>query len=202
MDNLNLTEKQAQFDEYYMIAHPLKINVKPLDEETSLPSIAQLEDTMPYAFRIASEMATIEAQALRPLRNLSDHASELASYLTHQARKIDLMMSYILQQQDEPEHRFETVKFGGGGVVIHHSEPLEIGTMAELKLFLSEEAAAIFCYGEVISCQRATNEYHIAFIFNRIREQDQELLVRASLHLQTLQLRRRSQQKAGSDSAS
>ncbi|NMH58753.1 PilZ domain-containing protein [Alteromonas ponticola] len=195
MDNLTLEQKKVQFDEFFMIAHPIKINIKLLSNDVALPDVDQLDEVMPYAFRIANEMSTVQSQALRPLRGLSDHASDLVDYLNLQTRKIDLMMSYILQQQDEPDTRFEAVKFGGGGLVTHHHTDIPVGTNAELKLFLTEEAAAIFCYGEVITCQQAEDEYHIAFIFNRIREEDQELLVRASLHLQTQQLRKRSQQR-------
>ncbi|NVK57293.1 MAG: PilZ domain-containing protein [Alteromonadaceae bacterium] len=195
MESLTLAEKQAQFNEFFLISHSIKVNVKPLEADFVLPSTDELDEHMPYAFRIASEMASIETQALRPLRNLSDHASDLISYLTHQSRKIDLMMSYILHQQDDPDYRFESIKFGGGGVIINHPAPIDIGSAAELKLFVSEEAAAIFCFGEVITCQQESDGYHVAFIFTRIREQDQELLVRASLHLQTLQLRKRNQTK-------
>ncbi|WP_026294382.1 PilZ domain-containing protein [Salinimonas chungwhensis] len=193
MDTLSLEEKKAQFDEFFVISHELKVNIKPLGADEVLPHQSELEDTMPYAFRIAAEMSALDAAALRPLRGISEHASALADYLNHQSKKIDLMMSYILHQQDEPEHRFLTIKFGGGGVVVNYPSPLEIGTIVQIKLFLTEEAAAIFCYGEVITCQQNEDDYHISFIFTRIREKDQELLVRASLHLQTLQLRKRAQ---------
>ncbi|APD86003.1 PilZ domain-containing protein [Alteromonas sp. Mex14] len=199
MSELSLEQKQAQFDEYFSIAHCINANVRPLGMDEIVPDEDALEDSMPYAFRIASEMAALEAQAIRPLRNLSDHAETLAEYLNHQSRKIDLMMSFVLHQQDEPEHRFKTVKLGGGGVIIDSKEAMDVGTKAELKLFLDAEAAAIFCYGEVITCEQVEDSYHIAFIFNSIREQDQELLVRASLHIQTQQLRKRSKErKAGS----
>jgi len=199
VSELSLEQKQAQFDEYFSIAHCINANVRPLGIDEIVPDEDALEDSMPYAFRIASEMAALEAQAIRPLRNLGDHAETLAEYLNHQSRKIDLMMSFVLHQQDEPEHRFKTVKLGGGGVIIDSKEAMDVGTKAELKLFLDAEAAAIFCYGEVITCEQVEDSYHIAFIFNSIREQDQELLVRASLHIQTQQLRKRSKErKAGS----
>jgi hypothetical protein len=199
VSELSLEQKQAQFDEYFSIAHCINANVRPLGMDEIVPDEDALEDSMPYAFRIASEMAALEAQAIRPLRNLGDHAETLAEYLNHQSRKIDLMMSFVLHQQDEPEHRFKTVKLGGGGVIIDSKEAMDVGTKAELKLFLDAEAAAIFCYGEVITCEQVEDSYHIAFIFNSIREQDQELLVRASLHIQTQQLRKRSKErKAGS----
>ncbi|TKB04179.1 PilZ domain-containing protein [Alteromonas portus] len=200
MSELSLEQKKAQFDEYFSIAHSINANVRPLGANEKVPDEENLEESMPYAFRIASEMAALEAQAIRPLRNLGDHAETLAEYLNHQSRKIDLMMSFVLHQQDEPEYRFKTVKLGGGGVIIESNDPLEVGTRAELKLFLDAEAAAIFCFGEVITCEQVEDSYHIAFIFNTIREQDQELLVRASLHIQTQQLRKRAKEKkAGSE---
>ncbi|WP_414830614.1 PilZ domain-containing protein [Alteromonas sp. H39] len=194
MDTLTLEQKQAQFDEYFMIAHALNVNIVPLKDGDGLPAISELEDRMPYAFRIASEMADIETKALRPLRQLGDHAQALTDFLNHQSRKIDLIMSFVLHQQDDEKHRLQTVKFGGGGMLVSSSEAMEVGTLAEIKVFIDEEAAAIFCFGEVIACQQVGNDYHIAFFFNRIREQDQELLVRASLHLQSQQLRKRAQE--------
>jgi hypothetical protein len=191
----SLEQKQAQFDEYFSITHGINVNVRALEKGEPVPDEEGIEEAMPYAFRIASEMAAIEAQALRPLRNLSEHAETLADYLNHQSRKIDLMMSFVLHQQDEPEYRFKSVKFGGGGVIVDMQSPLNVGQHAELKLFLDAEAAAIFCYGEVISCEQTDTGYHTAFIFTTIREPDQELLVRASLHIQTLQLRKRAQEK-------
>lgn len=193
MDTMTLAEKQAQFDEYFMIGHELNANVVPLDDITALPAQDKLEEAMPYAFRIAGEVSALDASTLRNLRGMGDQATALADFLNHQSKKIDLMMSYILHQQDDPAHRQATVKFGGGGVVIKAAHEFAVGTHAQIKLFLTEEAAAIFCFGEVIACQQVEDDYHISFIFNRIREQDQELLVRASLHLQTLQLRKRAQ---------
>lgn len=199
MDSSSLTDKQAQFEEFFMIQHALSINVSLVDKTTPLPDTDDLENNMPLAFKMASELATIEAQALRPLRHLSDHAAELAEYLNHQARKIDLMMSFILQQQDDETLRFKTVKFGGGGVIVAQPTQVSVGDVVELKLFLDQEAAAIFCYGEAISCEQVDSEYHVSYGFTRIREQDQELLVRASLHLQTLQLRKRAQKKSSKE---
>ena len=74
MSELSLEQKQAQFDEYFSIAHCINANVRPLGIDETVPDEDALEDSMPYAFRIASEMAALEAQAIRPLRNLGDHA--------------------------------------------------------------------------------------------------------------------------------
>lgn len=202
MDNLTLEEKREQFREYFAVKHETNINITPVAEGQPIPDVEHLTEHMPYAFRIASDISTIEAKALRPLRNLSDHASELAEFLNHQSHKIDLIMSYVLRQEDAVDFQFKTLSFGGSGVTVKLNKPLDIGSVHEIKLFLDVEASAVFCFGEVIECEQENNEnadentapyYWVSLIFTRIREQDQELLVRASLHLQSLQLRKSRQ---------
>lgn len=211
MDNLTLEEKREQFREYFAVKHETNINITPVADNQPLPPVDNLTEHMPYAFRIASDISTIEAKAIRPLRNLSDHASELAQFLNHQSHKIDLIMSYVLRQEDAEDHQFRTHSFGGSGVTVDMNEPLTLGSRHEIKVFLDVEASAVFCYGEVVECEPVTQttqdvtlsqdngiptndvqatQYRVSLIFTRIREQDQELLVRASLHLQTLQLRK------------
>lgn len=198
-----LEQKHEQFNEFFMIKHDLPVNVKRLDKGFELPEIGDLHNHMPYTFQVASELAEIESKALRPLRNLGEHAVELVEFLNHQSRKIDLMMSLILQQQSEPEERFHSTQFGGGGITIQTNSSLQVGDNVELKVFLREEASAIFCYAEVIACEpeqknacEAQQEgFSVSMIFTRIREEDQDLLVKASLHLQAANLRKRNKQK-------
>ncbi|MEM5495961.1 PilZ domain-containing protein [Paraglaciecola mesophila] len=195
MHGISLEEKQQQFNEFFTIEHAIRVNFKTVAAGFTLPDVDDLGDHMPYAFRVASEATAIDAQALRPLRNMGEHAIELANFLNAQSRKIDLLMSLVLQQQDDPSLAYESVKFGGGGIIVKCDEAYEPEQIIELKLFLKEEASAIFCYGEVIECQQVGEQYHVSLIYNCIREEDQDLLVRASLHLQTAQLRKRAKQQ-------
>jgi hypothetical protein len=202
MHNFSLKQKHEQFEEFFMIKHELPVNLRVVEDNFELPEVEDLHNHMPYTFQVASELADIESKALRPLRNLGEHAVELAEFLNHQSRKIDLMMSLILQQQSDPAERFNSVQFGGGGITVKANNDCPVGSHIELKIFLREEASAIFCYGEVISCQpeistckESEDTYHISLIFTRIREEDQDLLVKASLHLQAASLRKRSKNK-------
>lgn len=189
-------EKLEQYREYFTIEHRLNVNVLPLEKGFELPEAHDIINHMPYAFRMAGELATIENKALRPLRHLGDHATELADYLNQQSKKIDLMMSYILHQQDDESQRYTSIEFGGAGLAINSQSAFKIGEHFELKIFVEEEATAIFCYGEVIQCDQIDeNNYRIAFIYARIRDEDQESLVRATLHLQTRQLKKRSKKQ-------
>ena len=195
MHNLTLEQKHQQFDEYFMIKHSVPVNIRIVTDDFVLPDIDDLHQHMPYEFQIASELSGIDTKALRSLRGLGEHAVELAEFLNHQSRKIDLMMSLILQQHSNHEQTYHSSQFGGGGIVIDTESESSIGSKMELKLFLREEAAAIFCYAEVIACKPVDDKYHVRLIFTRIREADQDLLVKASLHLQAANLRKRKNQK-------
>ncbi|MFC4699523.1 PilZ domain-containing protein [Glaciecola siphonariae] len=189
----NLIEKLEQFNAFFLIAHPIKVNLKPASAADAEQSMAEFEQSMPYAFRISSHMSDIESKALRPFRSMGEKFDELVEYLQLQAQKMDLMMSYILQQQDEEAYRHTAVKFGGGGVVVQQSHAVEIGEYAIIKLFLENEAAAIYCIAQAIVCEQTQDNealFEVSYAYVRIREEDQELLVRASLHLQTAQLRK------------
>lgn len=184
-----LVEKQAQFNSFFLIAHPVKANLLPLDEQQQKHNYDEFIKHMPYAFKMAAEMSEVQTQALKPLRELGEKLQDLVDYLNFQAKKIDLMMSYILYQQDDKKHQAQVVKFGGGGVIIDTYEAIPIGSKCALKIFLESESAAIYCYAEAIAYEQKGDFHQTSFIYTHIREQDQELLVRASLHLQTQALR-------------
>lgn len=190
----SIEQKRDQFAAFYSIAHPIKANILPCSRAQAESSMQEFEDNMPYAFKIAGEMAEIQSQTLKPLRNLGDKLDDLVAYLQFQAKKIDLMMSYILQQQDQVEHQASAIKFGGGGVVVEQPDLPEIGQAQIIKLFLVTESAAIYCFAEVIDVEPTASGANVTYIYTHIREQDQELLVRASLHLQTAALRKQHAQ--------
>ncbi|TDF42041.1 PilZ domain-containing protein [Alteromonadaceae bacterium M269] len=192
MKNLSLEEKREQFHEFFIIKHPIQVNIITMPETFSSPDVENLVEYMPHAFVIASEMSEIATKALRPLRVLGEHAEELAAFLDLQNRKIDLMMSFILQQQDDKEHQYQGIEFGGSGVKVISDTEMPLEQVVEIKVFLTEEACAIFAYAEVIDCKQVDDKYHVSLTFSSIREQDQDILVKASLHIQTQQLKKRA----------
>lgn len=185
------TEKTEQFNAFFMIAHPLNVNIIAAPTAT-LPEYAEFEAIMPHAFKLAGQFAMTDTRLLRDLQQFGEMADTLAEYLRVQAQKMDWMLSYILEQQDDPTYRHVTDKFGGAGMQVKMKEPLVEGSIHQIKLFIPTEHSAIFCYAEVIACEAVEDEYHVSFLYSRIRESDQELLVRATLHIQTQQLRARN----------
>ena len=183
-------EKLAQFEEFFSIEHEFSVNITPLPSNDL--SYQAFEQRIPIPFKIASDVQGIDQSALRPLQALSGVAGQLVEFLNHQSQKIDLLVGYILSQQDDDEIRYQGIKFGGGGLIFSSSSPFELNQKLEMKLFFIEENTAVFCHGEVVEVTQITTEEETAFhhkiVFDHIREEDREILVRTSLHQQSRQL--------------
>ncbi len=194
------TSKLEQFNEFFSIEHKFSVNLNPI-EQHQMPSFEHFVNQIPLPFRLSSDMVSIDQAALKPIQALSGVAGQLVDYLNHQSHKIDLLVGYILSQQDEQGCRFEGVRFGGGGIVFNAQTPFELGQMLEMKVFFLEENCAVYCIGEVIEVTEHTNEetaqpsHQHKTIFHYLREEDREVLVRTSLHLQSKHLQTLAKQR-------
>ena len=179
-------DKQTQFNEFFTIEHKFNINARPIKD---IPSFEGFLASMPLPFKLASDIVSLDSAALRPLNQLDAVASLLVDYLNHQSKKIDLLLGFVLSQQDSEEHRYQGVRFGGGGIEFESNEAFKVEQFIELKIFFPEENVAIFCIGEVFEIQNKEDDsYQHKVILHHIRDDDRELLVRTSLHLQSKQL--------------
>jgi len=187
MNRVTIEQKLAKYDEFFAIDHKFTINILPL-EPCKGEDFEQFLTSMPTPFKMASDMSSIDQAALRPLQALSGVASQLVEFLNHQSTKIDLLIGYILSQQDDEKHRYQGIKFGGGGLSFTADKPFELAQLLEMKIFILNENCGVYCYGEVITVEHEANSYLHKVIFHFIRENDREVLVRTSLHEQTKQL--------------
>jgi len=187
--------KSAKFDEFFSINYPFNVNATIIETITS-PSYQDFMNTMPMPFKMATEINTLDQAALRPLQTLGSVAGQLVDYLHHQAQKIDLLVSYILSEQDNEQQRYQGTHFGGGGVIFTSKDNFSIGQYIELKIFLLDDNCAIYCCGEIIETN-PTNDTLTSYkvIYHHIREEDREILVRCSLHQQSKQLQILAQQR-------
>lgn len=191
------SEKLTEFEKYFQIDESNRVNLFAVDDGKVPTTLAQLEADIPPLFKLANEVSELEQSSLRPLRNLGDVAQELAVFLQAQSRKIDLIMSHILASEQPEDNAIYCDSYGGGGVKLTDTKAYSIGQAFRTKLFLQHEASAIYCYTEVVAVNKVDDEhYQYTLLFKAIRDSDQELVVRASLHAQTRQLKKRQQQQA------
>ncbi|MBD1389656.1 PilZ domain-containing protein [Neiella sp. HB171785] len=180
---------------YFSVDYQTNINVKALPEGTNLPTESDFAKEIPQPFLISSEVNHIEAASLRSLRKIGDANDELADYLANQSRKIDVILSYVLQLQDDPADRYVTERISASGLAFQSTQRYDPGQHVQLKIFLPEEAVAVYAYGQVNAVAEQDSRYTIDVNYCLLREEDQEHLIRATLHIQTKQLQQRRNQQ-------
>ena len=187
-------------EQFFSVTHATPVNVIPMPADFHLPTLEALDAELPEPFRIASAITSIDLVSSRLLRSQNESMHDLVEIINQQSRKIDMIMGYVLAAQDHPEHRFHTLRFGAGQLTyLHphqgHGEAPALHQIVRLKIFLREEASAVYCYGEVKQREPGEHGTHVVLDYVRIREDDRELLVRASLHVQSKQLKLRAQER-------
>lgn len=199
----DVQDKLAQYNEFFSIEHNFNANVSPLANDQPIDYHSFL-NSIPTPFKMAGDLATLDQAALKPLQALSGVAGQLVDYLNHQAQKIDLMMSYIINQEDIESARYQGTSFGGGGFSFTSEQVFNLGQLIEVKIFITSDNCSVYCIGEIIEQQNTLESeehktYDYKVIYHFIRDEDRDLLVRASLHKQSQQLQqlasKRRQQK-------
>ncbi|EAS42393.1 hypothetical protein P3TCK_00715 [Photobacterium profundum 3TCK] len=201
-------ESDMEQDEYFSVHTGLTINVEPLASDECLPDEQTFIQEIPPLFRVASECSGLEESAERTLKGFGKEDSKaLLTYLAAQNSKINLLLSFVLSQQDNPNFRYITDSFGASQLTFVSDSPFTVGTSVRVKLFLEHPPAAIYCYANVTACGTKVHEddsdekqaqYAITLRYNRLQEDDRDLLIRAALHIQQKLLRIRAQQRTES----
>lgn len=205
MDKAQLEQLRVQYHDYFSVEQSVLANIRPLPQ--SLPGEQEFLQMIPEPFLMASEQAVLDRSALKALSKLGELAEELAAYLRTQAKKLDMMMRYVLMQQDDANYRQHTHSFGGSALNFLTTAPLPEGQTLEIKLFLNGADGAVYFLATVLEndvYQSAATDiaaqplaagaptYLVRAAVSRIRDEDREVLVRASLHEQSRQLKRKA----------
>ncbi len=188
-----LDRLSEDFQQYFKVDHTIAINIAPY--AGALPDDAGFLASIPEPFLLAGNIGQLNISSLRSLQRLGELAEELANYLQQQAKKLDLLLHYVLQQQDVASQRYQTQSYGGAGLTYIAPQALDALQVVEVKLFLAENAGAVYCLGQVLSAEACADGYLIKVVFQRIRDEDRELLVRASLQQQARQLKLKAEQR-------
>jgi hypothetical protein len=207
MDQSQLDQLREHYHDYFAVEQSVLANIKPLSQP--LPTDKEFLHMIPEPFLMASEQANLDRSALRSLSQLGEMAEELTFYLRAQAKKLDMLMRYLLIQQDDPSFRRHTYSFGGSALNFISKTPFVTGQTLEVKLFLNGTDGAVYYLATVLDSlehmtppaetdENKDPSYRVQCVVSRIRDEDREVLVRASLHEQSRQLKAKAKLRQSS----
>ena len=166
-----------------------------MEQDFELPDHDAFEAEIPEPFKISNTIVQLDLSNARALRSISDDIGYLVDVINQQSRKINLLMAHILMQEDDPQYRHNTLSFGGSRLTFYSSMPLEKKQLLRVKIFLREEASAVYCYGRIIDLVTEQDRLLVTVEYALLREEDRELLIRAGMHEQSRQLKERAEKK-------
>ncbi len=180
--------------EYFTVHHSLTVNVELLGHDYILPSEDDFHAEIPVPFVVASEFSQLDQMADSARLELKNSdLKQVINLLDAQNSKLNLLLSFMLSQQDQEAFRFKSTSFGASQFSYKSRTPVNLGEQARVKLFLESPAAAIYCYAQVSQCdQRDNGEFEVTLKYELLRDSDQDLLIKAALHQQQKLLRQRS----------
>ncbi|MFA0414841.1 PilZ domain-containing protein [Vibrio renipiscarius] len=179
--------------EYFTVHYSMIANVELLAEEATYPSFNQFEAEIPAPFLVASEFSSLDQLNDSARSELKSHDfKHVIQLLDTQNSKLNLLLTFMLSQQDDPALRRKTITFGASQFSYAASEALALGQKLRIKLFLDHPAAAIYCYGSVSECTEDNQQHVITVKYDLLRDLDQDLLIKAALYQQQKLLRQRS----------
>ncbi|NOH49731.1 PilZ domain-containing protein [Vibrio rotiferianus] len=179
--------------EYFTVHHNLTINVEVMSEDYLLPSEESFLAEIPAPFIVASEFSQLDMLADSARLELQNKdLKHVISLLDTQNSKLNLLLSFMLSQQDDPAQRSQTTQFGASQLSYRSNLLVEVGQLVRVKLFLDHPAAAIYCYAQVIECEPSEQGHLVTLKYKLLREADKDLLIKAALYQQKKLLRQRS----------
>jgi hypothetical protein len=179
-------------NQYFIVEHQLSLNIEVLKDDETIPNEVSFETEIPAPFRMASDLANIDSHSLQPLKLNNETTQALWGYLEAQNLKINTLLTYVLSQQDNGEFHFQSTAFSAGACLLKQQDiPFILNQKVRLKIFIPEESAAIYSYAQVSSI----HDNIVELSYKQIREEDRELLIRTTLHIQSKQLKIRAQKR-------
>ncbi|MBF8999983.1 PilZ domain-containing protein [Vibrio nitrifigilis] len=180
--------------EFFSVHHALNINVEPLEVGYTLPSAEEFVSEIPTPFIVASEFSQLDMLTEQAkLEMKSNDFRHVFQLLDTQNAKLNLLLTFMLSQEDSAAFRYKTATFGASQFAYHSDTPLALNTPVRAKLFIEHPSAAIYCYGSVVACEVHDDEHHLITVkYDLLRDADQDLLIKAALHQQQKLLRQRS----------
>ncbi|NOH81976.1 PilZ domain-containing protein [Vibrio sp. RE86] len=179
--------------EFFTVNHTMTVNVEPLASGEALPSFEKFESEIPAPFLVASEFSNLDwlnDSARNELKN--NDFKHVIQLLDTQNSKLNLLLTFMLSQQDDANFRHQTHSFGASQFSYASEAAIDIDTKVRVKLFLDHPPAAIYCYGHITKVEQDDDMNLVTVKYDHLRDLDQDLLIKAALYQQQKLLRQRS----------
>jgi len=180
--------------EYFRVDDDVRISYKKLDARGAEQLARAIKAGLPTSFQLRSQIETIDRELQSARNELVDLPQPLKHYLSLLDDKLGQLGQVTeLLAVDLHTETISGVSLSGGGIAMPAAEELIIGQLVELCLQLSGETGVIRALAEVTDCRIEEEGFYVAMEFRSLTDDDQEAIIRRTVHRQGEQIRARAE---------
>jgi hypothetical protein len=188
-------KKASERRQYFRVKDSVRLEYQQVSREAFEQMVESRPQEVHDEFTVIGSMQAITQEMSGVLRKVESQMPDIARYLKSLDRKVDLLARALLNQdEDISRQTVKTVDLSASGISFDAPEPLQVGSLLELKLLLLPDYVGMLIYGEVVGCDPLPSDesgFCARVNFTHLREEDQDLLIRHVLQRQGEYLRRR-----------
>lgn len=171
--------------QFYRIDHPVVLDYQVVDETDVATSSQPYQFNVSPYFLLQSQLAEIDSDCQHLIRKIAESTPQMAAYLQHLNRKIDLIGRTLTggNLANEGGHE-QIINLSEGGMSFFCEDPLKAGTPLAIKLIFPENGIGLLLYARVQRCDTVESEYELALSFLKMPESCRTLLARLILEAQ------------------
>lgn len=157
----------------------------------------QVAEELEGNFTVMSSIATINQNMAAVMHRIEGDEPDIAEYLKAINNKIDILGRALFSKDNElVEQPAQPVNLSASGLAFYSSDPVDEGSLLELRMLLLPSFTGIITFGEVVGCDSVDAAaggfgYFIRVNFMHMRENDRDLLIRHVVKRQGEFLRKR-----------
>ncbi|HAI96163.1 MAG: pilus assembly protein PilZ [Cycloclasticus sp.] len=184
------TEKERR--RFFRIDDEVALSYRLASEEEAIAD-EKLQVTTDATLSLATELEKMNERSRIHLRHVEKESPEVARYFSFIESKISFLAQHLMKSTDELfKKTTQPVNISGSGILFNADDPLSAGNFIEIKFILRPSLASIKAFSRVVSCHSEGDLYRVAVEFNRLSDEDRDLLIRHVVKKQMNDIREKS----------
>lgn len=175
--------------DFFRIEDDVQLEINKVSEEEFNAAPETLANLQNDSFSISADFATLNNSVQPILNNIKQSHPDIATFLEVINDKID-SLSQLMRNKDGSKKTADVIKanISASGIQFFTVKPFDIDSLVKLELVLLPEKVGILIFGRVVS----SVDNKISIIFEHLRIEDQELMIKHNLNRQMSDIREKN----------
>ncbi|MCW8935947.1 MAG: PilZ domain-containing protein [Gammaproteobacteria bacterium] len=172
--------------DFFRIDDEIYLDFEAISEDEYADAPNTLKDLHENAFSLSADFATLNNKTHPLLNNIKQLHPDIGEYLEVLNSKIDSLSQQMLYDNSSfDQDKVNPANLSASGIQFSSSDNFETGQAIKLELVLLPEKIGVLVFGRVVK----SSKNHLSVMFEYMRPEDQELMIKHNLNKQMTDLR-------------